>query len=176
MSFGSTQNENDFVRLVDPELACPTPRTVRLKIGPKFKFWVVYLILVLVGNYKSVFSFPVFAVVLVLMLIPVLILGFTFLRSGKSRALVSRGVATRGIVEDLEIKEGEDGNYYLMVVTYDTPVAHLATRLEVYERGSSLRPWRVGDTLTILYSPEAPEKAMAYRYCAYKAVRSRRES
>ena len=49
------------------------------------------------------------------------------------------------------------------------------TAAVVYHAIGALRGAKVGDTLTVLYLPEAPEQAMPYIECAYKAVASPEE-
>lgn len=84
-----------------------------------------------------------------------------------SRLLASRGTATRGIiVESKEFYVSRAGNIYRRgVIEYHTQDRRdtKATLCAVGENG---------DTLTVLYLPEAPERAMLYKDCYYKAVAS----
>lgn len=79
-----------------------------------------------------------------------------------SRTLVEKGIATRGIVLERNAVVVRRSVYWRHVVGYETPVL-----LKIH---SMLGHRQVGDTLTVLYLPDAPERAMPYERCLYKAV------
>lgn len=89
-----------------------------------------------------------------------------------SKLLVSRGAATRGIVVEVAAEQCIFHRGYRHLIAYDAPARYYVSCFsEKVER-------RVGDTLTVLYLPEAPEQAMlysAYTNCFYKAVASQEE-
>ena len=85
------------------------------------------------------------------------------------KLLVSRGTATRGVLlrttsHMISDDNGVHHRLYDHVIAYDTPVRHfLSLEGESHKR-------TVRDTLTLLYLPESPERAMLYEHCWYKAV------
>lgn len=91
-----------------------------------------------------------------------------------SRLLVGRGTATRGIIVEVtgylaHTPRGTPVRRYKCVIAFDTPARHYVKLHNEYSER------KVGDTLTILYLPEAPERAMPYMRCCYKAVAAQRE-
>lgn len=160
------------------ELACPIPRRVALRWG--YIAWSLF---------PAVFIFLFCSWILVSGLEMVFwgyfvagscSLAFLFLcelERREDRLLVSRGAATRGtVVESHEriiligtdelVREDRD---WKCVIAYDAPARRHITVFRERKR------W-VGDTLTVLYLPEAPEKAKLYEDCCHKAVAPRKGS
>jgi hypothetical protein len=81
-----------------------------------------------------------------------------------SKSLVAAGVATRGIVVRKDWVDGEAGGCFECTVVYDTASG---SRLTLSTGDQKMV---AGDTLTILYLPESPNRAKPYRECDYKAV------
>ena len=84
------------------------------------------------------------------------------------KSLVARGTATRGIVSERIWHKPHRGfrGSYTYVIGYETPAGGFQCRVH---DPMSRRIWR-GDTLTVLYLPESPKRAMPYECCLYKAV------
>jgi len=153
----------------EPELCGPVPRKVVLKdgvikeyySGPFFGLWLFFLLFgallffasVEDSNKLGMWGSPLFFGGIALFLL--------FVRDRKrriSKLLVARGRATRGVVVD----EWE--------AHYKTPDG---SKLELTLESSA---WAIGDVLTILHLPEAPERAMAYTECDYKVAPIQKKS
>ena len=87
-------------------------------------------------------------------------------RSALSKKLVARGSATRGVAVEDKGYHNEADSWDWLVAYETTTGSHLTLTLEIGHEELT-----VGDTLTILYLPEAPKRAMAYMDCYYTAVR-----
>lgn len=169
LSLGLSQPEpKDWV--LDSELASPIPRRVVLRhgyIATAVLCAVLYLgLAVLIFRAEHVtFDWP--------FLIPLGVIALLYFAERPqrrlSRLLVSNGSATRGVVVELKYFDGFKGGHVEYVVAYHTP-ARRDIRVVADYCG-----FNVGDTTTVLYLPETPEKAMFYKECHYKAVASQKE-
>jgi hypothetical protein len=74
------------------------------------------------------------------------------------RALESQGVEAPGVVVDLQENYESDGSTYAPVVQFKTESGQSVTFTSSYS--SSPPSYDVGKTVTVVYPPEAPEKAI----------------
>lgn len=165
---------------LEPELACTIPRQIVMRKGMisplAFLLGITGGVVVVLGGLlfvKSSLPLGNYVVLGFLGVVLVLYSGMLIYASVQDRrffkSLVSRGVATRGTVVRVEaVENSEGGEAYNCVVAYGTPERHGLTM-------KGYRKFEVGDTLTVLYLPEAPQKAMTYSACDYKAVASPEE-
>ena len=166
---------------LEPELACPIPRRVMLRwryrshpaffVAGIFTFlgWSLFMAW---RRWNLSLGGVLFGAVIFVALVALV---FYFDEERElSRLLVSSGTATRGIiVKIMKTYVPRGGSDLQYDIAYDTPARRYISIAFIYHippRGFTGR--KVGDTLTVLYLPEAPEKAMAYSQCNYKAVAS----
>lgn len=154
----------------EPELASPIPRRVVLRRG-YIRTAVLIAVLFLTLSYVFLFEaregeWGLFAAVFIIFAVLV----SHYERDRRlSRLLVSSGTATRGIIVEHTCIVGNKGHLHWQgVIAYETP-ARREIRLALHGK------IKVGNTLTVLYMPETPEKAMLYKECHYKAVASQEE-
>ena len=91
-----------------------------------------------------------------------------------SKALVSKGLAARGFIAQREFSTGE-GMGVELVVAFDPDkdigrVRFYRSIDHIFHFSHGSKERRPGDTLTLLYLPEAPNGAKPYEDCVYKAV------
>ena len=175
---------------LEPELAGPIPRRVVARWGYLPMAVLLSFALLGLGLWFYAANLPASAVAASAVAVSLLLFGLLFLNLGVptlfyvcnwqerrlARLLVSSGTAARGIIAECIRNHvqrfGSDFNY---LITYHTPAQR---NISVSFVGMVPRnPWgfngrEVGDTLTVLYFPEAPEKALLYKDCYYKAVAS----
>ena len=155
---------------LEPELASPVPRRVVLKIGKVF-FYAIFALVISAIFFLTMWkawewsSDRLFRVVF---LCGWFALGVLFFYAARwdlqlSKLLVRWGATTRGTITACEYGSNEAGTWATCSVAYDTPARHFLTC--DLDEGT-----KVGDTVTILYLPEAPDKAKPYVSCDYKAV------
>ncbi len=85
----------------------------------------------------------------------------------KSKLFVTRGLVARGIVVS-KTSTGVDNSIF----EYDYSVAYDSSAGSHTLHYSGGNDESVGDSLTVLYLPERPEKAMLYRDCLHEAVQN----
>lgn len=93
-----------------------------------------------------------------------------------SRPLVRTGTATCGTVVSREYAgSSEEGEYdcYRCIVAYTAGPATLYLTVEDVEYLSCGRRFSVGDSLTIVYCPENPSRAILYALSPVRAVKPR---
>lgn len=156
---------------LEPELASPIPRKVVLKRGVMREFfWVSTGSLLLGALFFSVNwvlgGGDFFDLVFFFSPVPVLL--YRQYRRRFSNSLVTKGTATRSVVAAKERYSGEDWEGFQYTIAYEITSGYHMTQTVSRKKES----WKCGDTLTILYLPESPERAMLYEDCAYKAVAS----
>lgn len=154
----------------EPELAGPIPRTTVFRLertsGSLLFLTVLPIALSLFYFvesrliYLSVVPAPLFLIML-----------WKFVTHRRlSKLLVTKGTAARGVV--VSVRRWMKSNYksesrhprFDYVIAYETP-----DRREIkLEEEIDFLP--VGQTLTVLYLPEAPEKALPYFRCCYEAL------
>ena len=148
---------------LEPELSFPIPLRAVLKVGS-----VLLLAIVSLFMWGGFFLFWKVWDVGGLFLCGWFAIGVSFSYSTRprlslSKSLVRRGTATRGTVTACKYRSSEHSDWTRCTIAYDAP----ARRFLTCNLGEGTK---IGDTVTILYLPEAPDKAMRYKDCAYKAV------
>ena len=161
---------------LESELAFPIPRRVVIKR------------MFAAGHYVSLTFLAALALFAILGGMPVSVLVMGCIGLGPfviylererqlSKALVSKGLAVPGFIVQREFVPTEGDELGVeSVVAYgpDEDIRHVRFLRSINHifhwvapRSKERRP---GDTLTLLYFPEAPERAKPYEDCVYKAV------
>lgn len=162
---------------LEPELAGPIPRRVAMR-------WCAIIFVVVMAGFFASLAWLIFTEGWGLKLsLGGVLLGAAFFAAlvacllsfdrerELSRLLVSRGAAMRGIIaKRTEVHVPRHGSTLYYDIAYDTPSRRSLTVTLKYQMPGGLTGKKVGDTLTVLYLTEAPEQAMPYCECAYKAV------
>jgi hypothetical protein len=165
--------------MLEPELAGPRPRAVKMKaeVGRKIIFWISVLLgAVAIGPWTGI----AFALALAIIALSVLLGGLWPERI--SRGLIAQGVPTKGTIEDVTTGSSRSGVHHRLRIGYDSPAGHLALVLNLREASTASAAWnpfdfrhlqgapKPGRTLTVLYDPDTPQRALAYEYCVFKAL------
>jgi hypothetical protein len=162
---------------LEPELSGPIPRSVMLKRGDYWIFYLPFLFFLVVGLIgphiflvRSFSSRPIDSSddwpALIPFLTVILPIGFATVFFAEwerrlSKALVERGTATRGTIVRQSWIRLRRGGYYKDVIAFETPALR-----HIKSKSSSAR-WL---PVTVLYLPKFPLCARLYQDCLYKAV------
>ena len=153
---------------LEPELASPIPRRVVLK-G-----------MFAAGECVSLTFLAAVALLTIWegMLVGVLVMGCIVLgpivifcerERRLSKVLVSRGLAARGFIVHREVPTGEGFEVHF-AIAYDDDTRRARFYLGISPPFGKRKERKPGETLTVLYLPEAPNRAKPYEDCVYKAV------
>ena len=161
---------------LEPELASPIPRPILLRheyyigqiLGPPafmlFALAIQIALGLIFGAVGTVHVKKMCAIFLpIIFAFAVVNFFFVELARRSSRRLVARGIATRGIIVERKWISGRRSGHWRHVIAYETPERQVIDISLGEDRA-------VGETLTVLYLPESPERAMLYEHCCYDAV------
>jgi hypothetical protein len=152
---------------LEPELAAPVPRAVRLR-GDYFValLSVVFPLALLTWAFlDDLRERP--ALLWLMAAAWMAMMAWVERLRRRSKVLVQRGVATRGSVVSSRRRDPirrEPGGWSCVVAVEAPQPCYVLAMW-----GDDVRTRRVGDTVTVLYLPESPEWAMCYADCWYEA-------
>ena len=161
---------------LEPELAAPIPRPTLLRrdyyIGqilgpPSFMLFAlaIQITLGLIFGPIGIVQVKEVCTIFLPIIFAFAVMTFFFveLERRSSRKFVQRGTPTRGMIVERKWISGHKSGHWRHSIAYETPVRRVTH--------SSLGDNRkVGETLTVLYLPESPERAMLYEHCCYEAT------
>lgn len=150
---------------LEPELVGPIPR----RMVPRFDYLATAILLAVAFLGLEVWFYGTeIADYAWLFLIALGVMAITYYAGQQDRwlssLLVSTGTVTRGVIVECTCFTGVRGqDHWQGVIAYETPARrNIKVGLD--------RRRKVGEAITVLYMPEAPDLAMPYERCFYKAV------